>query len=198
MEIAIHAKVKHGILFRAAQKLGTNTALAEYLGVSQSEIGRFINLKTVPSLRFQTKHPLMPGKVAELLGEWVEWEDLFPARLSPHDLMSMTREYTMIKDVPVEDLQYLGSREQLLLMGPEQELIQQEVNEEIATVLKKLRPREEKIMRLRYGFDEEPLTFDEVGKRIGIGAQRVYQLVMVSLRKLRYPKNSRGLRKMVY
>ena len=49
------------------------------------------------------------------------------------------------------------------------------------------------VMSLRYGFDEEPMTYQKIGERIGTQKEWVRQIINKSLRKLRHPSCSRRL-----
>ncbi len=52
--------------------------------------------------------------------------------------------------------------------------------------LDRLRPRERDVLRLRYGlYDGEPLTLEEIGRRYGVTRERIRQIEMGALRKLR-------------
>jgi len=62
----------------------------------------------------------------------------------------------------------------------------------INQVLLNLNPREERVLRLRYGLynNAEPMTLLEVGKLYGVCGNRISQIESKALRKLRHPKNS--------
>ncbi len=58
-----------------------------------------------------------------------------------------------------------------------------------------LTPREEKVIRLRYGFEDgRRHTLEEVGKEFNVTRERIRQIQEKSLRKLRHPTRSRNLR----
>ena len=60
--------------------------------------------------------------------------------------------------------------------------------EEIDAVLQTLTPREEKVIRLRYGLDDNrPRTLEEVGKEFNVTRERIRQIEAKALRKLRHP-----------
>ena len=66
---------------------------------------------------------------------------------------------------------------------------------EMDKVLATLDPREEKILRLRYGLqDGRNYTLEEVGERFGLTRERIRQIEGQALRKLRHPRRSRSLR----
>ena len=67
--------------------------------------------------------------------------------------------------------------------------------EEVDKVLATLDPREERVLRLRYGLqDGRNYTLEEVGERFGLTRERIRQIEGQALRKLRHPRRSRSLR----
>ena len=69
------------------------------------------------------------------------------------------------------------------------------LKEQLLGVLDTLTPREEKVLRLRYGIDDgKPRTLEEVGKEFNVTRERIRQIEAKSLRKLRHPSRSKKLR----
>ncbi len=69
------------------------------------------------------------------------------------------------------------------------------LKEQLADVLKTLTPREEKVLRLRFGLEDgRPRTLEEVGKEFNVTRERIRQIEAKALRKLRHPSRSRKLR----
>ncbi len=65
-------------------------------------------------------------------------------------------------------------------------------------VLVTLTPREEQILRLRFGIGERSdYTLEEVGQRFAVTRERIRQIEATALRKLRNPKRSRALGSLV-
>jgi RNA polymerase primary sigma factor len=65
-------------------------------------------------------------------------------------------------------------------------------------VLSTLTPREEKVLRMRLGIDEEgEHTLEEVGETFSVTRERIRQIETKALRKLRHPSRSRSLRAFV-
>ena len=69
------------------------------------------------------------------------------------------------------------------------------LKEHLIRVLDTLTPREEKVLRLRYGLDDgRPRTLEEVGKEFNVTRERIRQIEAKALRKLRHPSRSKRLR----
>ena len=69
------------------------------------------------------------------------------------------------------------------------------LKEQLLGVLDTLTPREEKVLRLRYGLDDSrPRTLEEVGKEFNVTRERIRQIEAKALRKLRHPSRSKKLK----
>ncbi len=69
------------------------------------------------------------------------------------------------------------------------------LKEQMLSVLDTLTPREEKVLRLRYGLDDgRPRTLEEVGKEFNVTRERIRQIEAKALRKLRHPSRSKRLK----
>ena len=69
------------------------------------------------------------------------------------------------------------------------------LKEQLFGVLDTLTPREEKVLRLRYGIDDgKPRTLEEVGKEFNVTRERIRQIEAKALRKLRHPSRSKKLK----
>ena len=78
---------------------------------------------------------------------------------------------------------------------PEAIFIKKTLKEEIDRALKILTPREESVIRCRFGLDSgTPLTLDEVGKKFDITRERIRQIESKALFKLRKSKVFKGLK----
>lgn len=69
------------------------------------------------------------------------------------------------------------------------------LKEQLLGVLDTLTPREEKVLRLRFGLDDgRARTLEEVGKEFNVTRERIRQIEAKALRKLRHPSRSKKLK----
>ncbi|MBO7213950.1 MAG: RNA polymerase sigma factor RpoD [Clostridia bacterium] len=69
------------------------------------------------------------------------------------------------------------------------------LKKQLISILDTLTPREEKVLRLRYGIDDgKPRTLEEVGKEFNVTRERIRQIEAKALRKLRHPSRAKKLK----
>ncbi len=69
------------------------------------------------------------------------------------------------------------------------------LREQLVEVLKTLTPREEKVLRLRFGIEDgRTRTLEEVGREFNVTRERIRQIEAKALRKLRHPSRSKMLK----
>jgi RNA polymerase primary sigma factor len=79
--------------------------------------------------------------------------------------------------------------------SPSEAVINLNLKEQTAEVLKTLSPREEKIIKMRFGLqDGSEHTLEEVGQHFAVTRERIRQIEAKALRKLRHPTRSHRLR----
>ena len=80
-------------------------------------------------------------------------------------------------------------------MTPSDSVATTMLKEQLFSVLDTLTPREEKVLRLRYGIDDgKPRTLEEVGREFNVTRERIRQIEAKALRKLRHPSRSKKLK----
>ncbi len=81
------------------------------------------------------------------------------------------------------------------MVSPSEAVINLNLREQTAEVLKTLSPREEKIIKMRFGLqDGSEHTLEEVGQHFAVTRERIRQIEAKALRKLRHPSRSHRLR----
>lgn len=79
--------------------------------------------------------------------------------------------------------------------NPSETVIQTMLKEQLLAVIETLTPREQKVIRLRYGLDDaHPRTLEEVGKEFNVTRERIRQIEAKALKKLRNPSRSKKLK----
>jgi RNA polymerase primary sigma factor len=81
------------------------------------------------------------------------------------------------------------------VVSPAEAIINGDLKEQTAHVLHTLTPREEKIVKMRFGLEDGwEHTLEEVGRSFAVTRERIRQIEAKALRKLRHPSRSRKLR----
>jgi len=106
------------------------------------------------------------------------------------DIDSIMRAYRthLSLDSPLkndEDTPYLDLLENPNTIPYDDQIMQQALKGKVDEMLKDLSPREEKILRLRFGFNGETRTLEEIGKEIGLSRERVRQIEKRAKARLR-------------
>ena len=69
------------------------------------------------------------------------------------------------------------------------------LSDQINQALSTLTDREHKILRMRFGLDDDRThTLEEIGKRLGLTRERIRQIEAKAIRKMRHPSRSKALR----
>lgn len=180
--IALKVKAKHGILQKFIDEKGwTQAELARVVGVGNATVGRWFNLQDFP------KSPESMDKICRLLS--MVPEDIFPEFIRNPEFLALKKETIQYREIDLEFLPY-NSRElrEIEYEGnsPEDEYLLTETRDNIKTALRALSPREEEILRMRFGLGtEREHTLDEVGKHFSLHRERVRQIEALALSKLR-------------
>jgi len=84
------------------------------------------------------------------------------------------------------------------VISPIEAVIKANLSEQTARVLSTLTPREEKVLRMRFGIGEKSdHTLEEVGQDFAVTRERIRQIEAKALRKLRHPSRSKKLKSFV-
>lgn len=79
--------------------------------------------------------------------------------------------------------------------SPSDTVASNDLKEKVREILKTLTPREEKVLKMRFGIDvASEHTLEEVGKDFSVTRERIRQIEVKALRKLRHPSRSKRLR----
>lgn len=190
MKIRAKISLRNEAAIAAREKLGlTQAEAARRIGVPQ---GSLCDLECLRFDRFGVGGYRSKGigdrqlmAIAFFYG--VSDEELLPADLRGK---SFTNHAEAVKDVPTTALLGMAAD----APSAEQKLIGEEVKAAIGEALDDLTFREREIVKLRYGMGGEgEYTLEEVSRIFRITRERVRQIEMKAMRKLRHPKRSRRI-----
>jgi len=185
----INVKVRNARLLRAIEDAGyaSGGIFADTVGISyQGWLVRYLNLETSP---YDKKGNLRPSaeKLCVFLNKgpdelWSE-EQLTPLKTNKSE-----------RDVSVDQLKYLMYDRESDKSNPELLIEQKENMDELYTVIETLAPREQEVLRLRFGLDCEPHTMAAIAEKHNVSLERIRQIIAKALRKMRHPDRSNKLR----
>lgn len=182
----VQIKIKNGPLLRAMRIRGFKSAaaLSKASGIAVSTIGRFLALKFPPIRNGQwTKSALGLAKFLRLPPD-----SLFPELHLERALAKSSGEFEASPD----DIRMLAAPQAEL--DPEKLLELQDDQKIIEDALAILTPKEQAILRARFGFDDGcETTLERLAQRYVVGRERIRQIEAKALRKLSHPFQARHL-----
>ncbi len=109
---------------------------------------------------------------------------------------------TVSLETPVgddEDSYLMDFIEDAVVESPLEEAMRADLREHLEKVLSSLKPKEAEVIRRRYGLDgtDVPHTLEEVGKAMNVTRERVRQIEVRAMRKLKHPSRSKWLREFI-
>ena len=185
--IRLEARLKNAALVRAREQIKLPAVeVAKEIGIPYNSYLFYESMKKYPSKEAQEKICNFYRKRGVFLLE----EDVFPEELK----QITSKKYKIEREIPRHKLISLNDVSQRLLpyaKDIEKTVYEQQMDEELDNVLKTLTEREEKVIRLKFGFDDGyPRTLEEIGQIFNVTPERIRQIESKALRKLRHP--SRG------
>ncbi len=199
--LRIEAKFKNARLFNAIMDAtvatkpsykGSRASVSSFcqaFGLKLDRVYALLNLSTKPLTRWK-RLTKTAAQLCAALEKDPTW--LFPADLYAFEWpRGLALETDAARFVPL-----LAAKERHLALPPsaEDDITRQELRQAIVGALGKLTVRQETVLKMRYGIDDDEHTLLEIGKQLGIGVARVQQLELTALRKLRHPSRSHALR----
>jgi RNA polymerase sigma factor (sigma-70 family) len=177
----LQVKIKNGPLLRALRMRGFQNARQFCLktGMPQTEVGKYLSLTRAPINR-RGEWNKSALKLAQHLR--LPPDSLFPEQHLERALAKASGEIEV------------SSEEVSLLIENESETSSEERERlylALEAALRTLTPREERVIRLRFGLGCKPHSLDEVGERQDVSRERVRQIEGKAIRKLRFPSRAK-------
>lgn len=167
---------------------GPVKAFCELYEFQLTPVYELLNLKKSP---FTVKHEYRDicSRLAAVLETEPDW--LFPASLYDAKWPTLARDVDHERFVPL----LTAKRENALALPPNQEdgILQAELRRIILSTLETLTPREEKVIKMRFGIDGDEYRLTDVAKEFGVTIERMRQIEAKALRKLRHKSRAHRL-----
>jgi RNA polymerase primary sigma factor len=114
------------------------------------------------------------------------------------DVQNIMRAYraNLSLDAPLkadESTAYIDLLESTNTIPYDDEIMQESLHAKVELLLKDLQPREEKILRMRFGFHGDAKTLEEIGREIGLSRERVRQIEKRAKAKLKIKSHDMSL-----
>lgn len=185
----IDVAVKNNRLWSAmvAKRIWTVAELHRVTGINQMSLGKIMNL-SLPAMNKwgQFREPVI--KLAEFFKCLPE--DLYP----PQHLRDPLEKNKGSFEANLEEVKTLYQERQLEIESPEQILARDEQVGFIKQALHELTPREERVIRLRFGLGEQrEHTLGEVAEQFGVATERIRQIEAKAIRKLKRARRNKNL-----
>jgi RNA polymerase sigma factor (sigma-70 family) len=189
-DLLVQSRFRNALLWNEMAGRTTAEVCREIGTVDQSRFGELLNLTGSPVTK-DGKYTSVAIKIANHF------------RMLPEDLFPLTL-YLLVLPKRVERtfssevvLKRLECREAKMLPAPDlgAALEKKERDEQIYRVLRTLTPREEKVLKMRFGLEDgRERTLSEIAESFAISPNRIMQIEHKALRKLRRPERSGRLR----
>lgn len=195
-EFNIKVSVRNNLILKAIKEQGhTNlNKFAKECNVSIHGLYGLVNLKEAPLT--------VEGEFSKPAKELMEALGACPVELWTDEQLTMRLKSNMVeRELSKEGLQIALQSNARSLIGldyPEQQLEEEERKILVSDRLDSLTPREAKILRLRFGFDNTPAhTLEEIGKIFKVTREQIRHIEARALRKMRHPTRSDDLRNLL-
>lgn len=185
MNIALKVKAKNGVLQKFIDEMGWNQAeFARRLGCSICFVGEWFNMKNYP------KSAELQERVSQLIGK--SFIEIFPQALQDPNFIP-PEEKTFYRNI---DVKLLPTSKAQDLLPYHEDFDQFDTSNSIKKALATLTPREEKVIRMRFGLEGEEgeHTYEEVGGVCDISKTRIQQIERKALKKLKHPARAKMLK----
>jgi RNA polymerase sigma factor (sigma-70 family) len=191
-DFEVTIKLRNNQLKARREKLGLSAPqLADAAGVSYVAYNRLEGLRASPMHSRDSVRGIKAGDWRAISLKLAEYYGCSPWDLFPEAVQCVKRS-TVTAEFDLEQLPFMVAKQApSLLPSPEDAVVASEIKDAVREVLKTLTPREEKVLRMRFGLDGgDEKTLREIGKEFGVQQERVRQIEAHALSKLRHPSRA--------
>lgn len=189
-EYRIRVTVRNNLILTAIEEAGYKSvsAFCREANMPVSSFGSLIAMKTPPLT--------MMGEFSDPAKKLMEILCLAPTDLwTPEQLTLRLNSNTAERNVNLDGMRAalgINAEEALLLVAPspEEAMEEKDIQKIIEEQLASITPREEKVLRLRYGIGCEEHTPEETGRILEVSRERIRQIECTAMRKLKHPQRT--------
>lgn len=178
----LELRIKNNMLYQMMRTSGYKTVaeMSRGSGIPQTEIGKAMNLK----ISAYNKLGNLCSTYAKLCDFLMcELEDICP----PEHRVNRLENNFFASAVGVEELIRIENE------SPSKLIEHEEASSLVMEGLSELTPREERVIKLRFGLGgEEASTFDDIANEMGVTRERIRHIEIKALRKMHDPKKAGG------
>ncbi len=192
--LRVELRLRNNVLWHAIFDRWSSVAAfcEDAVGVSQSEVGRYLNLKKSPYVlplglrkyrpRWIALDEFVLSQTAQRVADHIGMiaEDLFP-----RDLYADCLGKQFVVELPHERLTQLLPEHAEQLAIPPSFTDQVEAKDYAERVMSVLTPKEQFVIRRRFGLDEREETYAEIGQETTLTSERIRQIEAAAFRKMR-------------
>jgi RNA polymerase sigma factor (sigma-70 family) len=187
--VTITAQMRHAVLWEACKQFGSAKALAGHLGVSETQLGKWINLRAVPC---RTR---LGKDVAQRLMAVTQQsiDELFPLPIRSRDFLDVPKEVEHTQRMDPHELAAAGLVRRS--PQPDERLKHRDLQRVLAQAMTSLPMRHQEALRLRFGLDgQAEHSWEALARKLGVSGERCRQLVKRGLVRLRQSSTGELLR----
>lgn len=200
-DLRVELRTRNNVLWHAI--FDTHKTVAEFCrahDLCHSSVGDILNLKASPYMTKrtgarQTSASFESKTLTKIADRLVQITRILAEDLFPRGLYLGIIPTKMIAEIPSSMYRGLSAAKHLTLPPAQEGIVDaREAREALESALSTLTPREETVLRMRFGLDSpEESTCEEVGQKLGCGGARILQIQAKALRKLQHRSRSRKL-----
>lgn len=193
-EIEVTLTLRNNRLKQRREELGmTQREFAQAVGIQVSSYCALETMKKAPT----KKRVLRDGALWRTTVQKIaDFHGLSPEELFPPAVLAVVTPKIVRRMDGMELAELMSGADRRGLPDQMQHAIEADLSREVAKQLGTLTPKEEDVIRMRFGLnaDGSPHTLDDIGAKYGVQQERIRQIEAKALRKLRHPSRSRRLK----
>jgi RNA polymerase sigma factor (sigma-70 family) len=189
-EYRVKVTVKNNLILTAIEKAGYKSpaAFCREAGMTQTALGNLISMRNPPITAI--------GEFSEGAKKLMEFLCLAPTDLWTSEQLTLRLRHNSVeRDMNLDGMRAalgVNAEEAMLLIAstPEEVMEEKDIQNLIEEQLASITPKEERVLRMRYGIGCAEHTLEEVGKALDLTRERIRQIENKAIRKLKHPQRA--------